>query len=481
MLREPKSRENALGQTVPQQPDYSPPPIALQNVASASDFADFFENGGIPLHLVSGDGRILHANKAELELLGHAAEEYIGRPVADFHVDQAAIEDILERLHRGEKITKYPARLRAKDGSIRYVEITSSAHFRDGQFVHSRCFTVDITDLVQAQADVRRKDDWLRQVLEALPAAVYTTDADGRITYYNRAAAELAGREPELGKDEWCVTYRLYALDGNDLPHHECPMAIALKEDRPVRGVEAMAQRPDGTLVPFLPFPTPLHDETGALVGAVNMLVDISERRQAESHQRMLLEELNHRVKNNMQMLYSLLHAAQRDTQNGEARAVLADAGQRIAAMVAAQKLLYSERHPRTFNISEFLHAVCASARQAFAKDIIVRIEADHGYLPNDISMPLALILNELLTNSAKHGINGRGAGEIAVALKRAGDHMLLSVEDDGPGFDLRETGRRSSGLGLVRGLAQQLRGTFKVERTPGARCTVTFAGSRTR
>jgi two-component sensor histidine kinase len=228
----------------------------------------------------------------------------------------------------------------------------------------------------------------------------------------------------------------------------------------------------------YSPAPITPHDETGAMV---DMLVGISERRQAERRQRMLLEELNHRVKNNMQMLYSLLHAAQRDTQNGEARAVLADASQRIAAMAAAQKQLYSDRHPRTLSVSEYLHAaVCASARQGFAKDVTVRIEADPGYLPNDTCVPLALILNELLTNSAKHGVNGSDAGEITVALRRVGAHMVLSVEDNGPGFELGDTRRRSSGLGLVRGLTQQLRGSFKVERASGARCTVTFAENRT-
>ena len=111
-----------------------------------------------------------------------------------------------------------------------------------------------------------------------VPAAVYMTDPAGKIIYYNRAAAELAGRTPEIGRDEWCVTYRLRMPDGTPLPHDECPMAVALKENRPVRGVEAVAQRPDGTLVPFLPFPTPIHDEHETLIGAVNMLVDISER-----------------------------------------------------------------------------------------------------------------------------------------------------------------------------------------------------------
>jgi PAS domain S-box-containing protein len=127
-----------------------------------------------------------------------------------------------------------------------------------------------------------------RELLDALPAAIYTTDAAGRITYYNEAAVHLAGRKPEIGSDEWCVTWRLYWPDGAPLPHDECPMAVALKTGRPVRGVEAIAERPDGTLVPFMPYPTPLHDPSGNVIGAVNMLVDLTERSRAEQVRQLL-------------------------------------------------------------------------------------------------------------------------------------------------------------------------------------------------
>ena len=126
-----------------------------------------------------------------------------------------------------------------------------------------------------------------RELLDALPAAIYTTDAAGRITYYNAAAVRLAGRKPELG-DAWCVTWRLYWPDGTPLAHDECPMAVALKTGRPVRGVEAVAERPDGTRVPFMPYPTPLHDAAGNVVGAVNMLVDLTERSDAEQARQLL-------------------------------------------------------------------------------------------------------------------------------------------------------------------------------------------------
>ena len=84
-------------------------------------------------------------------------------------------------------------------------------------------------------------------LLEALPVAVYIADAEGRITFYNRAAAEMWGHNPEIGTSQWCGSWRLYWPDGRPLPHDECPMAIALKEGREVRGVEAIAERPDGT------------------------------------------------------------------------------------------------------------------------------------------------------------------------------------------------------------------------------------------
>jgi len=133
----------------------------------------------------------------------------------------------------------------------------------------------DLERLVEDQSRaLEEREQHLRDLLEALPAAIYMTDADGRITFYNEAAVALAGRRPEVGQDQWCVTWRLYQPDGTPLPHDQCPMAIALKENRPVRGVGALAERPDGTRISFMPFPTPLRDASGALVGGVNMLLD---------------------------------------------------------------------------------------------------------------------------------------------------------------------------------------------------------------
>jgi PAS domain S-box-containing protein len=121
-----------------------------------------------------------------------------------------------------------------------------------------------------------------RSILDALPAAVYTTDTEGTLTYYNRAAAEFAGREPRIGLDRWCVAWRLYTPEGVPLPLDHCPMAVALSERRAVRGIEIVAERPSGERVPTLPFPTPIYDAAGRFAGAINLLVDISKTKAAE-------------------------------------------------------------------------------------------------------------------------------------------------------------------------------------------------------
>jgi len=132
-----------------------------------------------------------------------------------------------------------------------------------------------------ARAAARRGRDALHGALATLAAPIYVTDAEGWITFYNEACIDFAGRTPNVGEDRWCVTWRLYNEDGTFLPHDACPMAVAVREKREVRGAVALAERPDGTRVMFTPYPTPLVGEDGEIAGAVNILIDVTDRRQA--------------------------------------------------------------------------------------------------------------------------------------------------------------------------------------------------------
>jgi PAS domain S-box-containing protein len=246
------------------------------------DLADLFENAVLGLRWVGPDGTILRANQAELDLLGYTPEEYVGHHIAEFHADADVAADVLRRLQAGEPLHDYEARLRCKDGSIKHVLIDASVLWEDGRFIHARCFTRDITERKLAEEALRESEVRFRNLLLALPAAVYTTDRDGRITLFNDQAAQLWGRRPEIGKDLWCGSWRIFRPDGTPLPHGQCPMAVALREGRSIQGEEIIVERPDGARVCVLPYPEPLRDGSGEIIGAVNMLVDITDRKRAE-------------------------------------------------------------------------------------------------------------------------------------------------------------------------------------------------------
>jgi PAS domain S-box-containing protein len=449
----------------------------MQAELAAQRLAAIVESSEDAIISKSLDGIIQTWNRGAERIFGYEAHEVIGRPVSILIPEDRQDEEpkILARIRAGERVDHFETVRQRKDGRPINISLTISP-IRDewGRIIGASKIARDITERMAADARLRASEQQLKDLLAAIPAAIYTTDAEGRVTYFNEKAVELAGRVPVLGSDEWCVTWKLYWPDGTPLPHDQCPMAIALKEGRSIRDAEAVAERPDGTRVPFIPYPTPLRDAKGRITGAINMLVDISERKQAETQQRVLLNELNHRVKNNMQMLQSLLASAARKTQHVEARLVLGEASDRLAAMAAAQRVLYGTTDATQFDGEEFLNAVCKTAQHAFPADIKIECRADVGSMPNDAAMPLALILNELLTNAVKHGMKGR-PGTIQVGLERDGESLLLYVEDEGPGFDMEAVAKRSSGLQLVQGLARQLRGRFETRRNP-ARCAIHFS-----
>jgi PAS domain S-box-containing protein len=176
-----------------------------------------------------------------------------------------------------------------------------------------------VEELLQTALEgVRTSRDW-RTVLDQLPVPTYTTGADGAVTYWNRACVDFAGRQPELGRDRWCVTWELYTTTGDRLLHEDCPMAEAIKGKCEVRGHVAIALRPDGSRRAFMPYPTPFFDDAGNLIGAVNLLIDVTEE------QARVLAEQGARCKR-----------LSREVLNNKDSDMLAALGERYAAMAAA-------------------------------------------------------------------------------------------------------------------------------------------------
>lgn len=264
-------------------------------------------------------------------------------------------------------------------------------------------------DAARSQATLRERERRFRQLLDALPAAVYTTDAAGRITYYNDAAAALWGHRPPLGTSEWCGSWKLFWPDGTPLPHDQCPMAVALKDDRAVRGMEAAAERPDGTRVPFIPYPTPIHDETGTLIGAVNMLVDITDRKRAEDQQALLVRELHHRVKNTLATVQAIMGSTARAVDNIEDFKTALFG--RIQSLSKTHLLLADEQRAVKFG------DIVRSELDAFDDGSNKRVVLSGPEVPltSQLAVSLGMAVHELTTNAAKFGALSVFGGKVEV------------------------------------------------------------------
>lgn len=307
---------------------------------------------------------------------------------------------------------------------------------------------------------------WSRELLDALPAAVYTTDPAGRITYYNQAAVELWGRRPELGDEHFCGSWRLYWPDGTPMAHDECPMAVSLRENRAVRGMEAVAERPDGTRIPFIPYPTPLRDESGAVVGAVNMLVDITERKAAETALRerearleLLAREVDHRAKN----ILATVQAIARRTQADSVPAFVESLTGRLLALSRAHSLL-SEGQWVGADLKRLVERELAAYGGSGGR---VQISGFGLALGPESAQPLAMALHELATNAAKYGALSAPGGRVAVEWSWLPEGRLVIRWTETGGPPVRKPSRQGFGSDLIEILTGQLDGQSSFDWRP--------------
>jgi PAS domain S-box-containing protein len=327
--------------------------------------------------------------------------------------------------------------------------------------------------------------------LDTIGVAVYTTDADGRITYFNEAAAELWGRRP--GSDEvWNGSWRLNWPDGRPMAHDESPMAVAVKQDRSIHGVEVELERPDGTRAVYMAYPTPLHDEAGRLVGAVNVQVDVTERRKAEEALRAAAEALaasnmvkdeflglvSHELRTPVTTIFGNAHllkarAGLLATEETESMlADIADESNRLLGIIENLLLLTRlgsgtppDQEPQL--IAHVTRTAVEGYRQHHPERTIsleiepgqMVVEADRGHLE--------MLLDNLLTNAAKYSPTST---EIEVVVSADEGEACVRVLDRGIGIEDADTARlftafyrteaakmRSAGLGIGLAVCQRI------------------------
>jgi PAS domain S-box-containing protein len=432
---------------------------------------DFLENATVGLHWVGPDGTILWANKAEIEMLGYAEEEYVGRNIAEFHVDRDTICDILDRLSRNQALLNYGARLRAKDGSLRHVLISSNVYRENGEFVHTRCFTRDVTDLKRAEMGLRDSEARFRAVVETATAGIVTIEETGVITFVNPAVEAIFGyrRDELIGRNVRMLMPPEHKErhDGYLSNYLQTGEAKIIGIGREVSGV-----RKDGTSVPL--FLGVSEFSVGGQRAFAGILRDISEAKAAERQRELLIRELDHRVKNTLAVVHSVCQQTLRSCECLEEFSEVF--GSRLQAIAKTHALLAANNWSRT-ELGELVETILGPYHDCGG---LILQPGGPTLLKPPAALHIGMALNELMTNSAKYGSLSVPGGRVCLGWQVNGRNELALSWSELGGPPVATPAERGFGTTLIeKGTALQFGGRARIDfEAAGLTCEIVLPSS---
>jgi PAS domain S-box-containing protein len=406
--------------------------------------------------------RYLYISPPVEAITGVRHEDYIGKPRTNKGVsaEYAALREELSRkvFETGEKqILEFP--IDTASGTRR-LEMRLLPEFApDGSVESLMTLTRDVTERAQAEAALRASEERFRTLFELGPVAVYSCDKAGVIQEFNRRAVELWGREPARGdtEEQFCRSLRMLRPDGTDLSHDKSPMAEVLSGAVPfIDNAEFELERADGSLATVIAAIRPLKNEQGEITGAISCFYDITDRKRAEEVQRLLLGELNHRVKNTLATIQAIAQQTLRRTSSSEQ--FVASFSGRIQALARAHTLLTNTTW-RGADLRDLIRdqvllgPIDESRLTAWGPSIM---------LGSEMALHVALVLHELATNSCKYGALSGAEGQVTVSWTvRGGELQLRWLERGGPPVNV--TARRGFGSMMIEQSARAHQGSAEI------------------
>jgi PAS domain S-box-containing protein len=373
-------------------------------------------------------------------------------------------------------------RILRPSGGVRYMQGRAQRHLdADGRLARVTGTVIDVTEKIELHDALRASDARFANFMENSPALSFIKDREGRMLYMNASCMDMWGLEPNAtGKtdaDLWspAIAVKLRVLD-----------RMVLETDTPDSLIEILPV-PGGGTCSLLTHKFPLHIPGGeTLIGGVS--IDITEQKAAEARalqaladRDVLLQEVHHRVKNNLQVICSLLGMQAAVSQDPRTVSAMRVSQDRVQSMAMIHELLYSAENAGDIDFSEYANRLMTELLMSYGITVS-RVQPRFNIVPMrlgaDRAILCGLIMNELITNSLKYAFPLQQEGVITISLAVAGENMLcMTVEDNGiglpEGFSLENV--HSLGLRVVQILTKQLDGSFRFESHEGTRVEVTF------
>lgn len=402
---------------------------------------DFIENASVPLHWVDGNGIILWANKAELDSLGFTKEEYIGFPISQFHADQHVIQDILTRLTSNETLNNYPARLKCKDGSVKHVLINSNVLWKDGKFIHTRCFTRDITDLVNAE----EKGAKLAAIIESTDDAIVSKTTEGIITSWNDSAERTFG----YSADEM-IGQSILKLIPDELKEEEAQILSRLRNGERVEHFETRRLTKSGKLLDVSLTISPVKDKHGHITGLSKIARDITEKKQEEQRKEDFVSMVSHELKTPLTSISAyiqlLMAKAKKENDTFSINALTRTAVQAKKMISMIQDFLSLARmeegkmhmNKAVFELHPLIDEIAGDAQFLSADHTVELIDCDEILLNGDRDK-IGLVFINLLSNAIKYSPKG---GRIIIGCEKQDEKVRIYITDEGVGINAADQKR---------------------------------------
>ncbi|HMK46167.1 MAG TPA: PAS domain S-box protein [Methanocella sp.] len=429
--------------------------------------------------IADSDGMISYVNPSFTRLTGVRREDVIGKRKIDLVSEnaQSRIGSIMEHVKAGNE-WRGERRFVTKDGKERWISVQISP-LRDvsGRVAHYIITESDITGRKQAEEQLRT----LSAAVEQSPASVKIIGVDRRITYVNPKFSEMSGyvRDEVVGQLNGIMPVGVF--DPVKIPQ----LLEAVRSGKDWMG-ELQYMKKSGGAFWVESHVSPIKDENGVIQSYMEISEDITDRKLADERLRnslrekeVLLKEVHHRVKNNMQIISSLLNLQLSGIDQEPVRQILTESQNRIRSIALVHERMYMSDDLARIDFLEYMKSLGSRLLQSYAissRHVDLAIDGDPVFLGVDQAVPCGLIVNELISNSLKHAFLGRSNGIIRIRMQSGAQNMII-IEDDGAGvpdgFTVAEA--RSMGMQLVSALAGQLDGTIALERINGTRFMITF------
>jgi PAS domain S-box-containing protein len=469
---------------------------------SEQRFRDLIENINEIVFSIDAGGILTYVSPTVRAVGGYDPSEVVGQPFSQFVFS----EDVPRMQNYFEKLKIGPAdpeecRLYTKSGEARWVQLSCRPMFAEGRFSGVQGTYADITDRKWIEEILHDSEQKFRRVVEESPDGIVLVDNRGFIVEWNEGEERIVGlkRDEVIGRPIWDVQHSILPPDQRTPESYERikegVLLLILSGKSPLtnRAGESEIIRPDGERRIVQSTLFPIHTDNGCMVGSFTR--DVTEEKKAEERIRVslkekevLLKEVHHRVKNNLQVISSLLDLSRLKTENGASRDMLTEARNKVYTMSLIHSQLYASERADRIDMADYVRELATHIGKMYvskgaAVTPLLAIEKIH--LTMNQAIPCALVLNELITNAYKHAFRGNTEGTLIISMKKTEEGLIrMEVKDNGVGMPQREpssaedaVGAGALGLRLVQSIVQdQLKGKLEMESDGGLTVLITFS-----